>query len=314
MLGRPCMLAVGRIDIGNARRIEAGPGPLVARIGPQLALLDAPASGIEHRRRRLVGEQLGRLLQLLQQPRMHRLERKGGAADPIGQGGTIKRDALAGVDLCLAIERRVIGIFGDQHMRDQCLGRYAAFDQPLRRRGLHYLAGAGCAGVFGAARHDHLELRRDHVEPLRDVFADAVLEAAAARAGLVRYIDHDLFARQVRRQCAAIDLSFVLGGQLHWRLVVLLRRGLRRRDHLLQVLQRKRQLIGIEPLGATAEAMPLQLGDDCHQPRNLSLRAISFAASGSKLLDMARPLGQQQSPQRIHIGGERIRSGHHAAK
>ena len=72
MLGRPRMLAIGGIDIGSAWRGAAGPGPLVARIGPQLALLDAPASGIEHRRRRLVGEQLGRLLQLLQEPRVHR--------------------------------------------------------------------------------------------------------------------------------------------------------------------------------------------------------------------------------------------------
>src|ERR1700674_4353678 len=62
MLGRPRMLAVGGVHIGNARRSAAGPGPLVARIGPQLALLDTPASGIEHRCRRLVGEQLGRLL------------------------------------------------------------------------------------------------------------------------------------------------------------------------------------------------------------------------------------------------------------
>ena len=34
MLGRPRMLAIGGIHIGNARRGAAGPGPLVARIGP----------------------------------------------------------------------------------------------------------------------------------------------------------------------------------------------------------------------------------------------------------------------------------------
>src|SRR6187431_1978268 len=45
MPGRPRVLAVGCIDIGDARRSVAGPGPLVACIGPQLALLDAPASG-----------------------------------------------------------------------------------------------------------------------------------------------------------------------------------------------------------------------------------------------------------------------------
>ena len=121
------------------------------RLGPQLALLDAPASGIEHWCRRLVGEQLGRLLQLLQEPRVHRAQRESGTAHPIGQGGTVERDAVARIDLRLAIERRVVGIFGDQYMRDQCLGRDAALDQPLRRRRLHHLASAGLAGIFGAA-------------------------------------------------------------------------------------------------------------------------------------------------------------------
>ena len=55
---RPLGLAVGRVDVGDARRIGAAPWPIVARIGPELAGLGAAASGIEHRRRRLVGEQL----------------------------------------------------------------------------------------------------------------------------------------------------------------------------------------------------------------------------------------------------------------
>ena len=236
-------------------------------------------------------------LELLQQPRVHRLQREGGAADPIGQGGAIERDALAGVDLRLAVERRVIGVFGHQHMRDQRLGRNAVLDQPLRRARLHHLAGASCTGIFGAARHDHLELCRDQIEPLRDVLADPVLEAAAARAGLIRYIDDDLFARQMKRQRAAIDLPLARCGRLHGQRVVLLRRGVGRRKHLLHVLQRQRQLIGIKPLGAPPEAMALQRGDDRHPP--LALLAV------------ARPLGQQQGAQRIGIGGERIRSRHH---
>src|SRR2546427_3633723 len=161
MLGRPGMFTVGGIDVGNAWRSAAGPGPLVGRIGPQLALLDAPAPRIEYRCRRLVGEQLGRLLQLLQEPRMHRPQRESGAAYPVRQGGAIERDALACIDLRLTIERRVIGIFGDQHMRDQRLGGNAVLDQPLQRRRLHHFASADLAGIFGTARHDHLELRRD---------------------------------------------------------------------------------------------------------------------------------------------------------
>src|SRR5437660_11793746 len=68
-------------------------------------------------------------------------------------------------------------------------------------------ASAGMAGIFGTAHHDHLELRRDNVEPFRDVLADPVLEAAAARAGLVGYVDDDLFAWEVDRQRTAIDVS-----------------------------------------------------------------------------------------------------------
>ena len=40
----------------------------------------------------------------------------------------------------------------------------------------HHFAGAGAAGIFGAARHDHLQLRRDHVGPFGDILADAMLE------------------------------------------------------------------------------------------------------------------------------------------
>ena len=37
-------LAVGRIDIGDRRRVRSAPGPIVSRIGPELAGLGAPAT------------------------------------------------------------------------------------------------------------------------------------------------------------------------------------------------------------------------------------------------------------------------------
>jgi hypothetical protein len=133
-----------------------------------------------------------------------------------------------------------------------------------------------------------------------------VLEGSAAGAGLVLDVDDDLFVRQMRRQRAAIDpppRSRWFGGCL----VGLLRRSQR----LLQVFQRKRQLIRIEPLGAATEAMTLQLVDDRDQPCDLALRAIRLAARRLELLGMARPLRQQQSPQRLGGRGKRrIRSRH----
>jgi hypothetical protein len=100
---RPLRLAIRGVDIDHAGRVGASPGTIVARIGPQLAGLVLPASGIEHRRRRLVGEQLGRALESGEQTLVHRPQQEGGAADPIGQGRAIERDALPRIDLSLPI-------------------------------------------------------------------------------------------------------------------------------------------------------------------------------------------------------------------
>src|SRR5207302_6805891 len=94
------------------------------------------------------------------------------------------------------------------------------------------------------------------------VFADAMLETAAAGTGLILDIDDDLFARQMHQQRTAIDLPLARSGRLGGHLAILLSRRFRRRDRLLQILERKRQLIGVKLLGAAAEAMPLQLLDD----------------------------------------------------
>ena len=42
---------------------------------------------------------------------MNRLQHKGGAADPVGQRGTIEIDALPGVNLRLPVQRKMIGVF-----------------------------------------------------------------------------------------------------------------------------------------------------------------------------------------------------------
>ena len=67
---------------------------------------------------------------------------------------TIQIDALAAVDLRLAIERKMIGVFADENMGDHRLGRHPALDQMRRRRGLNNATLAGPAGIFGAPRDD----------------------------------------------------------------------------------------------------------------------------------------------------------------
>jgi len=47
------------------------------------------------------------------------------------------RNALPRQDLGLAVERAVVGIFGDDDMGNQLLGRQATLDQPRWRRRLH---------------------------------------------------------------------------------------------------------------------------------------------------------------------------------
>ncbi len=134
---------------------------------------------------------------MLEQTLVQGAELGGGAADPIRQGRAIELDPLPGVDLALAVERQVVGVFADQDVGHQGLGRQPALDQPRGCCGLDHRALAGTAAIFGAAGDDHLELGRDDVEPLRDVLADPVQRAATAGTGLLGRLDHDLFARQV---------------------------------------------------------------------------------------------------------------------
>jgi len=197
---RPLGLSVGRVDVDDARRISAAPWSIVARIGPELTGLGAPTARIEHWRRRLVSKQPGRSLELDEQPLVNRAQKPGGAADPVGKRRAIEVDPLAGVDLGLPVERKVIGVFGDQDLGDRRLGRQAAFDQSSRRRRLHHDVLACPAGVFGPTHDQDPELGRHDVESLASVLADAMQRALAARAGMIIDVDHHLDARQMRRQ------------------------------------------------------------------------------------------------------------------
>jgi hypothetical protein len=54
---------------------------------------------------------------------MNRLEQEGGTTDPVGKRRAIEIDPLAGIDLGLAIERKMVGIFRHQNLGDGCFGR-----------------------------------------------------------------------------------------------------------------------------------------------------------------------------------------------
>lgn len=191
--------AVGCIDIGDPWRIEPTPGPVVGGIGPKLAGLGAPSTGIEHRHRRLIGEQLGPRAKHREKALMQRAQMEGGMPNPVRQCRSVEMDALAGIDLGMPLEWQMIGIFGHQNLGDGCLRRQSALDQPGRSVGLPDAVFTNAAGVFGTPGDGNAELRRHHVQPRALVLADPVQLALAAGAGLIVDVDDDLDPRQMRR-------------------------------------------------------------------------------------------------------------------
>ena len=113
---------------------------------------------------------------------------RGGPADPVGERRAVEFDALPCVDRRLPVERGMVRILGDQHVRQEPRTRPAALDRQRRHRRLvHALAGA--AGEAGTDVPDHLEPRRLVVENFRDVLTDDVQLAAARRtAAAIRFM------------------------------------------------------------------------------------------------------------------------------
>src|SRR6185437_3786804 len=99
----PYRLAIRSIDISHRRRIGPTPRTVITGIGEQLAGLGATSPWIEHRCRGLVSKQLGRALEDGEHALVHRSEKEGSAAHPIGEGRTIQIDALSSIDLGLAV-------------------------------------------------------------------------------------------------------------------------------------------------------------------------------------------------------------------
>ena len=177
---RPRRFSIRGVDIGHDRWIRAAPCSVIPGVSEELTGFGPAAAGIEHRRRRLVGKQLRGRPQPIEQPLINRAQQEGCSSNPVGQCRAIQVDALAGVNLGLAVQRKMIGIFRHQHLGDGRLGRQATLDQPRRRRRLHHEVFAGAAGVFGPA-HDQMQRTR------------------AAGADLARDVDQRFDARQMGR-------------------------------------------------------------------------------------------------------------------
>jgi hypothetical protein len=212
-----------------------------------------------------------------------------GAADPVAKGAAIEMDALPLEDLGLAIKRQVVAEFrnddpGDEEFRGQPTGH-----DMFRRMRLRHGLRAAAAGVFGASRHQHPELGRDHVQPLGQVFADPGHLAATTRAQRAGRLDHPFDPGQMGRQMPTVALrlaGLLTARPLHCRFGFLLRRL----EHALRkfgIFQGQVELVGRELLGALAEFLALRRAQNILQP------TVGLLRFGQRRLDLGEAGFQQ---------------------
>ena len=108
MRRRPLRPPVRREDVDRRGRRRSAPWSLVTRIDPKPPGLRSSAARIEDRDWRVVGEQMIGGEHVLAQAIVQRLEPPARAADPAGEGRALQFDAVAGEDLRLPIEWRVV--------------------------------------------------------------------------------------------------------------------------------------------------------------------------------------------------------------
>ena len=209
MRSRVLALAILGVDVGRGLMCGSAPGPIVDGIAPEPSSFGPAAAGIQHRQRRLIGENLVGRQHRAEQQFIERLEPPARTSDPGAERGAVERDALALEHLRLAVERKRVTEFADHHMSNQRLGGHPAVDRPLRRRCLQHRVLAGAARITRAADHLHAQLAGDDVELLGAVLADQVQRAATTGAGFAVDIDHHLIARQMRGQCPAIAVGWL---------------------------------------------------------------------------------------------------------
>ena len=232
----------------------------VAHVHPEPPLAGLGAVAIEHRHDGVVGvDDLAREhagLEVL----VERREQVGRGGDPVAQGLARERDAVAGEDLALAVEREVIGVLRGDDLGEQPGAGAALLDRrrgPLGRdhRALTRLTGVGEAHVLGDEQRGRLV-----VELFARLLADLDQARAAGRAGaaLLRQRVLDPPARQQRGQRRAPMPARPWGRGGGGRGRRRLRLGLLR---LHPAGELEQQLRGIELLGAPAVDVAAEQGE-----------------------------------------------------
>ena len=245
--------------------------PLFARINPKSARFRAPAAGIEHRNWRIVGKEMIGSEDILAQPLVQGFQPPAGAADPAGQRRTRKIDAVPGKDLRLTIERRVVAILGDQHLREQRRRRHAAGNWTFRSRRLGDRP-AGATGVLRTGDSQDAKLRRNPIQHLAHALADGMEPGPAASARQAVDIEPDVLARQMIGQRLAPGPR--LGRRFFHACLDRRTAFANARDIAVEVLESERHLVWIEALRAASELRPLEFLDDELKALDLAVAAL----------------------------------------
>ena len=174
----------------------------------------SPLAGLEHLHWRFVGVQYAVAEYLGLERIDQRLQSHAAGTDPLRQGGA--RDGQTGtrIDAFLAVQGKVVGVLGYQHLGQQAGGGDAFVDH-MRLDGCLGDGFALDAGALAADVALNGEHARHIVQLLGHVFTDALHPATAlagARLGLVP----DLSTWQIGRQRLAFGLLLGLEASSRW--------------------------------------------------------------------------------------------------
>ncbi len=194
---------------------------------------------------------------MVRQPHAQRLQPPCGAADPVRQGRTAEVDSLAGEDLRLAVQRKVVAVLADQHVSQQPRACEPLCYRPLGRRCLMDRA-AGAAAVLRAVDAHDAKLRWHPVEHLARRLADRVKAAATVGALIAVYVENDVRARQMvgKRRASWRGCGTGIVRRRH-RLT-----GFQMGDNGVELFEPEGELIGVKALGPPSELPSLKLLND----------------------------------------------------
>jgi len=190
---------IGCVSEQHRRRRTVAPVAIIADVNPTSARLRRATAGAQHGNRRVIGMQLRGLHDVLRDAAHEGIQQHCGLPDPVGECRAREFDAFTLIDLTLPIQRLVIAVFGDQHVRENRRAHHTALDRPVRRRSLQQCL-ATRAGELRAHVADDFVASRDAFEDLRDILACGTKGAAAigtrATARYGSLVNHRL-ARQM---------------------------------------------------------------------------------------------------------------------